>query len=154
MCNDFLDSYNQSLQVCKVSITSWTYCIQNTLPKSTKSRFGSLHPLGVNKAQTHINLIGRKGSMCLFLEGAIYMGTRNGSVLVTGTSTFVPCTMLWQFVANLYTNIASLTIINSKNTCQNNLEIVDLNSWIKRTSKIQKPIHWKSGHSNSLIQIQ
>jgi hypothetical protein len=47
MCNDFLDSFNQFLQVCKVSITSWTYCIQSTLPKSTKSRFGSLCPLGI-----------------------------------------------------------------------------------------------------------
>jgi hypothetical protein len=47
MCNDFLDSYNQSLQVCKVSSTLWTYCIQNTLPKSAKSRFGFLRPLGV-----------------------------------------------------------------------------------------------------------
>jgi hypothetical protein len=47
MCNDFLDSYTQSLQVCKVSSTPWTYCIQNTLPKSAKSRFGFLRPLGV-----------------------------------------------------------------------------------------------------------
>jgi hypothetical protein len=48
MCNDFLDSYNQSLQVCKVSSIPWTYYIQNTMPKSAKSRFGFLRPLGVN----------------------------------------------------------------------------------------------------------
>jgi hypothetical protein len=47
MCNDFLESYTPSPRVCKVSITPWTYCIQNTLPKSTKSRFGFLHPLGI-----------------------------------------------------------------------------------------------------------
>jgi hypothetical protein len=47
MCNDFLESYNPSPQVCKVSITSWTYCIQNTLPKSAKSCFGSLRLLQV-----------------------------------------------------------------------------------------------------------
>jgi hypothetical protein len=47
MCKDLLESYNPSPQVCKISSTPSTNCIQNTLPKSEKSRFGYLRLLGV-----------------------------------------------------------------------------------------------------------
>jgi hypothetical protein len=47
MCNDLLESYNPSPQVCKISSTPSTNCIQNTLPKSEKSRFGYLRLLGI-----------------------------------------------------------------------------------------------------------
>jgi hypothetical protein len=68
MCNDFLDSYNQSLGVCKVSSTPWTYCIQNTLPKSVKGCFGFLSPLGV------------KGRCRRMTNAAIGCGYLNGEI--------------------------------------------------------------------------
>jgi hypothetical protein len=43
----FLLSYNLWKYYMPI-FTQWTYCIQNTLPKYGKSRFGSLCPLGVN----------------------------------------------------------------------------------------------------------
>jgi hypothetical protein len=47
MCKDLLESYNPSPQVCKISSTPSINCIQNTLPKSGKSHFGCLRPLGL-----------------------------------------------------------------------------------------------------------
>jgi hypothetical protein len=47
MCNDLLESYNPPPQTAKISSTPSNNCIQNSLPKTRKSRFGCLRPLGV-----------------------------------------------------------------------------------------------------------
>jgi hypothetical protein len=43
-----LESYHPYLQPQKVSKNPQTYCVHNTLPKSTKSHFGYFRPLKVN----------------------------------------------------------------------------------------------------------
>jgi hypothetical protein len=47
-CTVTLESYNPYLHPQKVSKNPKIYCIHSSLPKNTKSRFGSLGPLGVN----------------------------------------------------------------------------------------------------------
>jgi hypothetical protein len=44
-----LESYNPYLQPQKVSKNPQVYCVHNTLPKSAKSHFGCLRPVGVQK---------------------------------------------------------------------------------------------------------
>jgi hypothetical protein len=51
-----LESYHPYLQPQKVSKYPQTYCVHNILPKSAKSHFGCLRPLGV-KVKESILLI-------------------------------------------------------------------------------------------------
>jgi hypothetical protein len=54
-----LDSYHPYLTPQKVSKNPQTYCVHNTLPKSAKSHFDSLRPLGV-KIQGSLRFIEKK----------------------------------------------------------------------------------------------